>query len=109
MELTKDQAAVLAVIVQNKMSEQQNRGVQPLVFIAQLLLTPDAERLPILAGWLTEMKTQVQATIGALDLNRIQAEQKLRSKDAALDFLIACATPLVKSDSAPAVSSNPAS
>jgi hypothetical protein len=88
MEFTKDQTAMVATILQNKMGEQQNRGVQPLAFLAQLLLTKDADRFPIIEGWLKEMKLQVLATIGALDLNRIQAEQKLRAKDGVLDFLI---------------------
>jgi hypothetical protein len=110
MELNKDQTALVAVILQTKMGEQQNRGVQPLAFIAQLLLTKDAERFPILEGWLREMKLTVVATIGALDLNRIQAEQKLRAKDAVLDFLIqtAQASAVAPTDSTPKTDPAPA-
>lgn len=101
MEFTKDQTAMLGAILQNKMTDQQNRGIQPLTFVAQLLLTKDADRFPILEGWFREMKLQVLATIGALDLNRIQAEQKLRAKDGVLDFLITTVADAVTTDPAP--------
>lgn len=87
MELTKDQISVLASVLQNKIAEQQNRGVQPMPFLTSLLLMPDAERAPLLQGWLDSVKQEAVAAIGALDASRIASEKRLQARADVSDFL----------------------